>query len=65
MDKKIVWCSGCGIEITWSAITFKGNYFCCDDCSQGIPCACADSVELDTNLYKSQSLTRVDNLPEG
>jgi hypothetical protein len=63
MEAKIVHCSGCGIEITWSATINNGRLFCCDDCSQGIPCACADSVELDTDLSNPQNLSIVNGLP--
>ena len=58
MDTEIIWCKGCGIEISWSAIIKNGNVYCCEDCSNGEPCSCSYSVELDTDLYKPQYINQ-------
>ncbi len=52
-------CDGCGVEITWApvllkrpgkgvqALVQKPLQFCCEPCSQGLPCTCAERMELD------------------
>lgn len=52
-EKNIIWCSGCGIEITWGAFIKQGRAYCCEDCSNGNPCMCAETVELDTDIRKT------------
>ncbi|PWB51596.1 MAG: hypothetical protein C3F13_14270 [Anaerolineales bacterium] len=55
-DGKIIWCAGCGIEISWGATIKEGRAYCCEDCSQGIPCLCAESQELDLEMRGKHGL---------
>ena len=41
------WCDGCGVEITWVPVQIDRRTYCCRECSQGIPCACGERMELD------------------
>ncbi len=56
---KITWCVGCGIEITWGAYIKNGKYYCCEDCSEGKPCQCDVTTELDLDIRTSQFPTLV------
>ncbi len=52
-------CDGCGVEITWApvlvkrtgegatALVHKPLVYCCELCAQGLPCTCAERMELD------------------
>jgi hypothetical protein len=44
---EITWCDGCGVEITWGPVLVDRRIYCCRECSQGIPCACGERMELD------------------
>ena len=50
-----IWCTGCGVEISWGPIYKNKQPYCCEDCAQGKPCGCAERMELDTDLHTSQS----------
>ncbi len=52
-----VMCDGCGAEIRWSPITKAGRSYCCEDCSNGLPCDCATRQEPDEEGYASASST--------
>jgi hypothetical protein len=54
-DKRIIWCAGCGIEFTWGAVVSKGRIYCCKDCSEGKPCTCTESLELDTDIRENKT----------
>jgi hypothetical protein len=52
----VVFCDGCGTEITWSPIVLPGGgpsthrragHFCCIDCADGRPCRCSERMEFD------------------
>jgi hypothetical protein len=49
-NDEIIWCDGCGAEITLSPVLEDGRKYCCHDCSQGIPCDCGDHMEFDEEL---------------
>ncbi len=40
-------CEGCGAEITWSPVNKQDRLYCCEDCSNGLPCDCATRQEWD------------------
>lgn len=54
-----IFCDGCGVEITWSPVVIrqlkKGvglsgrrvYTFCCQACADGLPCTCAERMELE------------------
>ncbi len=44
---EMTWCDGCGVEITWGPVLVDRRIYCCRECSQGIPCACGERMELD------------------
>lgn len=55
-DEKIIWCAGCGIEFPWGATIIDGRTYCCKDCSEGEPCSCGESLELDNDLVKDKGV---------
>ena len=54
-----IFCDGCGVEITWSPVLVRNTgpgfgllaqrplRYCCQDCAQGLPCNCAERMELE------------------
>ena len=42
-----VWCDGCGVEIVGAPIIRTKQYYCCEDCFQGIKCSCGERMELE------------------
>ena len=53
----ILWCSGCGVEITWSALVIGEHYYCCRDCHDGRPCQCGERMEPDDERRNPRSTT--------
>ena len=47
LNDEMVWCDGCGIEITWGPVLVGTHTHCCRDCAQGIPCECGERLEMD------------------
>jgi hypothetical protein len=45
--EETLYCDGCGVEILLSPIMVNGFEYCCQDCSQGLVCRCAEKMELD------------------
>jgi hypothetical protein len=52
----VVFCDGCGVEITWSPVVLQGaktaahqraGQYCCVDCADGRPCQCGERMEFD------------------
>lgn len=52
----VVFCDGCGVEITWSPVVVRAAHgahqtrsgvYCCADCADGRPCRCAERMEFD------------------
>jgi len=52
----VVFCDGCGTEITWSPIVLRAatsslhpraSQYCCTDCAEGRPCQCGERMEFD------------------
>lgn len=52
-----IWCQGCGVEITWSPILVDQHTYCCEECSRGIQCRCAERMEQDDDYQASSSGT--------
>jgi hypothetical protein len=49
----MVWCDGCGVEITWGPVVVDNRVYCCHDCSQGYACTCGERMELDEEIRSS------------
>lgn len=47
LNDEMVWCDGCGVEITWGPIIVGERIHCCRDCAQNIPCRCGERLEID------------------
>ena len=45
--ENIHYCDGCGVEIQLSPVLKDDRQYCCQDCSQGLACHCAERMELD------------------
>lgn len=60
-----VFCDGCGVEITFSPVVVKDTHlglvilaqrplrYCCQACAQGLPCSCAERLELEDDRRSS------------
>ena len=48
--EEMVWCDGCGAEITLGPVLAEGYKYCCRDCSQGILCRCGERMEFNEEL---------------
>ncbi len=57
----ILFCDGCGVEITWPPVVIapgpedgpnaREGVFCCQACAQGLKCSCANTMfEADDEL---------------
>ena len=44
----MVYCSGCGVEVTWSPRYRNGRAYCCEDCAHGQVCECDHSILNET-----------------
>ena len=49
----VVWCQGCGVEITWSPYILDHRIYCCEYCARGLECHCSERMELDDD-YQSR-----------
>ena len=47
LNDEMVWCDGCGVEITWSPVVIGKRIHCCRDCAQNFPCRCGERLESD------------------
>lgn len=57
--EETIFCDGCGVEITWSPVIVhpsgkglaayakKPRRYCCLACAKGLPCHCAERMELE------------------
>ena len=57
LNPEFVYCQGCGVEITWSPYIANSQHYCCEECSRGIQCRCAERMELDDDRKSSSSGT--------
>jgi hypothetical protein len=52
-EPQAIFCQGCGVEITWAPVTVQATgglktiHYCCQDCLAGLPCYCAERMELE------------------
>lgn len=53
--QNIIWCDGCGVEITWGALVVGKHHYCCEDCHRGVACKCAEQFDLYEDLYTTQA----------
>lgn len=54
-DDEMIWCNGCGVEISAGCVVVKSRTFCCQDCAHGIPCRCGDRMEMEDGRRDSTS----------
>ena len=47
LNDEIVWCDGCGAEITWGPVVVGTHTHCCQDCALGLLCECGERMEMD------------------
>ena len=50
-----IWCDGCGAEIRWSPVIKDRREYCCDDCSNGLPCECGARQDWDDDRHDRSS----------
>ncbi|HSQ28183.1 MAG TPA: hypothetical protein VLM80_13755 [Anaerolineales bacterium] len=60
-----IFCDGCGVEITWSPVLVRNSRlgsgllvqrplrYCCQACSEGLPCKCTERMELEEQRRSS------------
>jgi hypothetical protein len=60
MDRmdEMIWCVGCGVELTWSPVMVGKDRYCCQDCADGLKCNCGVRMEIDEDLGSSLLVTR-------
>jgi hypothetical protein len=39
------YCKNCGCELSICIYVIDGEFYCCEDCYQHLPCHCADLME--------------------
>lgn len=44
---EIVFCDGCGAEITCRPYSVNRWVYCCEDCAFGLACQCGDRMEIE------------------
>jgi hypothetical protein len=49
----IIWCDGCGTEITWVPFVIETQDFCCQNCAYGLSCQCGDTMDWDDEYRDS------------
>ena len=52
-SEKTLWCDGCGAEILWGPYLANRKEYCCQDCSLGIKCRCAEYQEWDSEYREA------------
>ena len=55
--EEMIWCDGCGVEITWGPVVIDKRSYCCQDCAQGYTCACGERMEMDEDMRTSGAAT--------
>lgn len=45
----VIFCDGCGVEITWGPLVEGSCDYCCLDCLQGLPCRCGERMEIEND----------------
>jgi hypothetical protein len=53
VQRQVVRCANCDIEILWPPTIVQGKTFCCTGCAAGGPCNC------DYSLYRSVNISGV------
>lgn len=51
----VIWCDGCGVEITWAPQVKGKRKYCCPDCLAERPCHCAERMELEDERRSNES----------
>jgi len=60
---EVLWCDGCGIEITW--VPYRISHaresliqdYCCEDCFIGLSCNCGERMEMDDERRETPGIT--------
>ena len=52
---KTIYCTNCGVEITWLPEVKNGWPYCCRDCSTSLTCECAGLLELEEDRQGGRS----------
>ncbi|HEX9616431.1 MAG TPA: hypothetical protein VGA03_03385 [Anaerolineales bacterium] len=50
---EMVWCVGCGVELTWGPVFVGKDRYCCQDCADGLKCNCGVRMEIDEDVRGS------------
>jgi hypothetical protein len=49
-SEEVIWCDGCGVEISWGPVMVNDKPYCCQDCAQGYACDCGERMEMDEEM---------------
>ncbi len=60
--ESVIYCDGCGVEITVAPVVQDGKVYCCKDCADGYECDCAAPVELDDERRDTSTVSGMDDL---
>ena len=62
--EQTIFCSGCGVEITWAPIIKGERRFCCQDCLAGKGCECGARQDLDDDGRGQRAIPTI-SIPTG
>lgn len=54
-EDNIIWCEGCGVEMTWGPTVVDKRYYCCADCAEGLKCDCGVRMEIEDDRRSGAS----------
>jgi hypothetical protein len=61
--ESVVFCDGCGVEITVAPVVQEGKVYCCKDCADGYECDCASLLEqVEEERHDSENIPGIDDL---
>ena len=63
--ERTIFCSGCGVEITWAPIIKGERRYCCQDCMHGRGCECASRQDLEDDRRTLSSLSNAPSTQTG
>lgn len=58
-DRAVVWCDGCGVEISWAPVVDQQFIYCCSDCHADLPCRCGERMELEDERRQAGESSQV------
>ena len=53
-EKEDIFCTNCGVEITWLPLILDSRAYCCQDCLDHLPCECAGVFEIEEDRSSGQ-----------